>query len=1390
MEVTNKEILPLIDLLFEEKYWFYKHQYESFHQFIDEIIYRELKEGSHVFHEDFTKDKVYRHKFIFDNISLKPAINDIDDELMWPEDARKKNLTYSSKLVATVQQAIEIVDIASDARETKNIGEAQKEVPLAKIPIMVKSKFCTTVIKKDEPNRECRFDPGGYFIVNGSEKVIMSLERICENKLFVFTKKDPTFKNNIQYYSQVNSKSDNVNNNIQMTVVKMRKDDSMIISMAQLIDIPIFVMFRALGVVTDYDIIKYCVYDMNDIEMINIIKNSLEYAIFDPTKPPSDINRPIKTQDDAITYLVSKLKQTKKYIDTDKDIRNAQRRMHLIRILKKDFLPHMGENLVNKAHYMGLMVHKLLSAFLGRTDSEDRDSYVNKRVDTPGILMAQLFKQYFKKMMSEISKFFKKKNSDYYKPINVVNQIKPNTIEQGLKSGLLTGLWGASKKGKKGVAQVLQRLTYMQTLSYLRRIITPSIDPSTSKVVNIRHVHNVQFGFLDPVESPDGHNVGVVKHLSLSSGITLALTSQVYVIKNLLINKLTSLQDVDSFEFKRQIRVFVNGEWIGITKNPIDITTMLKKKRMEGVIDKTVSIVFDIGGREIRIYCDGGRLYRPLLRVENNKLVLNKKVLSDISLTNKTDKMKINKWSDLLVKHPEIMEYIDVEESEGLMISMFTKDIENERRKMMKKIPNPQDPSTKINRYDDTVYKKYTHCELHPQMLLGITSSQVPFAEHNPSPRNVFNFSQSRQAMGIYASNYRYRMDISYVLYHPQMPLVTTRAAKWLATDQLPAGENAIVAIACYSGYNQEDSIIANQSSFDRGLYRSTSLKKYEEEIKKNQSTSQDDKFMKPDRNQVSGMKHGNYDKLNEQGYVPEETEVVDGDIIIGKVSPIQPGAGTKLFKDSSHIFRGNVPSVIDKVYTNLYNSEGYEIYKMRIRSERTPIIGDKMCCFSPDHEILTLVGWIPIYKLSKEDQVATLVNDNELRYVKPTELQEYDYNGKMYEIKSNQVDLMVTPNHRMYVSMDGNKYKISEAKDIFNEIVYYKKNCEQYDNYSRNRMQNIFEDNIMIHKNDTLEDADRLQLFALHAGWSLNIIGDMYMLNRDDNQPVVNFSKKEDKWVDYNGKVYCCTVPSGIIYVRRNGIPVWSGNSRHGQKGTIGITLRRSDMPFTASGIQPDLIVNPNAIPSRMTIGQLLECVLAKVSSIKGYYSDATPFDHKDIAEAEDELEKLGFNKMGFETLYCGMTGKKIKAMIFIGPTYYLRLKHLVQDKIHSRSRGPRQLLTRQPPEGRSRDGGLRFGEMERDSCIGHGVSLFLKERFVETSDQYTVHICNKCGLFASKMINKNVWGCWSCKNYTDVSKVSIPYAFKLLIQELQSINILPRIKTRRTMFMDGISG
>ena len=656
---------------------------------------------------------------------------------------------------------------------------------------------------------------------------------------------------------------------------------------------------------------------------------------------------------------------------------------------------------------------------------------------------------------------------------------------------------------------------------------------------------------------------------------------------------------------------------------------------------------------------------------------------------------------------------------------------------------------------------------------------------------------------------------------------------------------------------------------------------------------------------------------------------------IIGKISSIQQsGDYGKKYKDSSEAHKSLVPGVINKVVSKIFNAEDYEMIRVSVRSERIPHIGDKVC-LTPDHEVLTSLGWIPIKDVTKNHLVAVLENGETLNYVNPLDTISLHYEGKLYELQSQQVDLTVTLDHQMYVQKRDKKvFELIKAKKIIGKQVSYKKssvnNKSDVENFNigdfvinmndwlilfglfisegytqlrpkegkyqteivqcKERVKNILhtllkklnitfcessDKTIISHKEiatylehlsvDTVNKflpewvwnlsqkqaiilaeslmlgdgsvnssgsvryytsskklADDFQRLCLHAGWSGNIklvrkagheskMADGRIIKsthdalcvlvvKTKNTPQINHvhthtqNAQQENLIDYNGPVYCLEVPSHVFMVRKNFKPVWTGNcSRHGQKGTIGITYRQSNMPFTAEGITPDIIINPNAIPSRMTIGQLVECLIGKVSAIRCHETDGTPFQHWDIELVKDILQDLGYDREGEEYLYNGMTGKRSLYKIFIGPTYYQRLKHMVSDKIHSRSTGAVTILTRQAPEGRSRDGGLRFGEMERDCVIAHGLAQFLKERMLETADQYYTNICDICGFFAQRIKNKDsmsyitsrdTFMCPNCKNKTDISKICIPYACKILFQELMAMNIAVKIKVKNNKF------
>lgn len=1521
---TSEELEPvfsLLDLYFESnKQILVKHHIDSFNQFIEEIIPNVLQSGENIITEKIMADTVIRHRLQFDNLGISSPYIEESDSRMYPLDAIQKTLSYSSHYYANVTQFQDVIDINTGSKTTTQIA-FEPNVPIGKIPIMVGSKYCNLIQYPEQAGKHCKYDAGGYFIIGGSEKLVLSIETMILRKPLVFTQRD---QNNLVYYVRVHSRpATQFVGNIQIFTIRMKKDDTIVVFIPRFHEVSIFVLMRALGLETDIDIINSIVNTQTDSRL----RNQLAACLYSSGATSM-------TRDQAIEILITKMKTTKDYSQTNADIRAQQKRKDLEKILIQQILPHVTSgtgntdlDMIYKAYYIGYMVTKLLKCYLKKnnaieeTGCDDRDSLINKRIELSGILLGGLFEQSFKKMISDCSKTFRIKNTQEKKTPNIINHIKSNTIEQGLRQALSTGNFGS--KTRKGLSQMLNRLNHLHSLSSLRKIINPVSD--TYKQTGPRHLHVSQWGTTCPLETPEGAKTGIVKNMAMLENISIGLNSQIYIIQDYLEGKIETLENINPIRLHTKYRIFLNGNMMGIETDEWPIRLIhneLRNLRFNGDIDKTVSFVDQFKDMEYHIYTDGGRTIRPYFTVNNNELEFKPSMLDNIK-----------SWGEFMTKWPKVIEYLDKDEELNMMLALYPQDIADSKRIMNRQVITTRKEIDKINRtnrYDNNTFKLYSHCEIHPSMILGLISSNIPFTNHNQSPRGIYQYNQAKQAMGIYISDYRERIDISYILYHTQIPLINSRVSRYTGSHIFPAGENCIVSIQSYTGYNQEDSLLVNSTSIDRGLFRAQSLKKYYEIIKKNHSSTENSMFMKPDRNNVDGIKVCNYDKLNEQGYVPVETVVNDNDIIIGMVTPKTAiGPKDRQYKDDSVAYRSIVPGAIDKVILG-HNNEGYPIMKVRVRSERIPDIGDKFCCYDETTEILTHRGWIQFNDLKINDKVASLTTNNQLTYQNPSQIQKYNYNGDMYYLKTNQLDLCVTPNHEMWVSKrlieNGNKVKVytkEMAKQIIGQVRYYQKNVDSYlapqhesnkftipaykntpakkvdmlswllffgiwltqgcvsngsviisadkqqvknvllevvpkmnytiksckyheadkitnrweihdiqlahliQNYklgydidkplpewvwslSTEQSRILIEGMLLANSHTTMRIydtsstklADDFQRLCLHAGWSANkklrendgvvrkINGKTTNANTwrltivtTQNNPKVNKNKQMDKYIKYKGIVYCCTVPNGIVYVRRNGMVAWCGNSRSGQKGTVGYKPHRSDMPFSPTGLVPDIIVNPNAFPKRMTIGQLIECLMGKVCAVKGVYGDATAFTKIDIHKINDELVKLGLKSWGFETMYNGITGKKMENPIFIGPTYYQRLKQMVSDKVHARARGLMQMMTRQPTEGRSRDGGLRLGEMERDAICAHGCAQFLKEKLVDNSDIYRIQVCDICGMFASKVINEDNYTCKACQNNVNISTIVIPYAFKLLIQELKSIQILARIITSKSV-------
>jgi DNA-directed RNA polymerase II subunit RPB2 len=1152
------------------------HHMNSFHQFIEEIIPQVLQSGPNIIFERATETVIMRQRLEFTDLDINPPATE-DDEPITPLEAIQKNVSYMAKYTATITQKQDVINISTGDVKTTVIG-TEKGTPIAKIPIMVGSKYCTLSLDRKKATRHCRYDPGGYFIISGGEKAILTIETAILRKPIVTTQKE---QNWVTYSAKIQSRHSSTPIGTPKNIfIKIRKDETIVLTAPRFKEVSIFTMMRALGVETDQDIVS-CVASPKEKDIIGFLTAAL-----------NNQTNPVSTREEAIIALSSGI-SSRTYTDADPALKLEQKKIHLMKILSEEFLPHVATGTGNpesdmlcKGYYLGYALHKLIKCYIRRdteTDEnkgcDDRDSMINKRYVVSGTLLASQFEQQFKKILSECHKSFRTTFGDENrKATSIINRIKPNTIEQGLRQALSTGTF--TGPNLKGLSQALNRLNNLHTRSFMRRITTPSINPATNKAAGPRHLHNTRWGSIDPLESPTGQNIGLDMNMAMTTQITINQPVQENTIQDYLSGKYTNLHAVAPSKLHSHVKIFINGNWIGVTDKITQIHHDLRDMRFRGEIERTVSLVMLFREREFHIYTEDGRMVRPFFTVTNNELNFKPEMLEGI-----------NTWNELLAKYPYIIEFLDKEEEQNMMLAVYPQDIESAKKIMDGNAPTNRKEIDKINhtnRYDGHVFVKYTHCEIHPCMILGLISSNIPYLEHNQAVRGIYQYNQARQAMGLYSSDFLERTDISYILFHTQIPIVASRASKYTGTNIFPSGENCIAAIMSQNGYNQEDSIVANNSAFQKGLFRAQSLKKVYEQIKKNQTSAQTGQFMKPNREDVDGMRNANYETLTEAGYADVETQIMEDDAIIGMVTPIpqkkDADAGNnkrrqKPYRDSSIIHSSVVPATVDRVFTG-YNNDSYPMIKIRLRSLRNPQNGDKF-------------------------------------------------------------------------------------------------------------------------------------------------------------------------------------------------------SSRHGQKGTVGIRNHRVDMPFTPYGLVPDLIANENAFPKRMTIGQLAECLVMKVCAIKGIYGDATPFAGADLDKANQDLIDEGWEDWGRDTMYCGITGRKMTTRIFIGPTYYQRLKQMSADKVHSRARGTSNLLTRQPPEGKARNGGLRIGEMERDAIIAHGAIQYLKEKTVENSDIYNAYVCDICGQLAHKAGKMRYYICRGCNNTTKISPIIIPYACKLFFQELQTINILPRIRT-----------
>jgi len=1025
-------------LLAEDTSGFLKRSFDVFlyhrlQKIIEEEPMMEVKLASdETFRVVFGQTFVDRPYIVDDNRSVRHIT---------PHEARLRDLTYSS----VVSVNIETLRLRPHEETGEQVVVEHKEyfkVQLARIPMMIQCSKCNlhaTTVQERVRQGECPYDYGGYFVVKGKERVLVAQERINYNIVYVFEQKSNAQK--ISCVAEIRSMSEETGHSV-LIQMKLHTDLRVTLGIAYITqDIPFGIILSAFGC-TASDVVKMMRVHalLGEGAMINGAVERLDSDERILWKVLQDM-RQWRTSTSAKEFIAQHVSPS---------VPKERRLAYVEQVLHNELFPHMGISSLTKTkvHFMLHMMGKLLDTHAGRRPYDDRDHIANKRVETAGVLVSELFRTLYKRFIRSMEPQLARRQDV------LLIMSRSSMITQGIKHAFSTGNWGIPKSSymRTGVSQVLSRLTYMATLSHLRRILIPV--GKEGKNTKIRQVHPSQVGFICAHETPEGHSAGIVKNMAVMTQVSPRY-DPIYVFR-----LLEGMSEVEiDFAFSKSsgtwTKIFVNGVWFANTLHGREVMVKLRRFRSSKRLAPMVSLSMDAGLRELHIFCDEGRLMRPLFNAKD--ATFTPTALDALS------------WKQALDSNSVC--WLDAQELDTKLVAVFPWEREADA----------------------------DHVEIHPSLWMGSCVNLIPYPEHTQSPRLCYVASMSKQAIGLFASSHPVRTDtVAHVLHMPEQPIVQTHFSHAVGYNQLTCGNNLIVALCCYTGFNQEDSVIFNQSAIERGLFRSTLFKTLVIEEKKRTSYTVETIGSVPPHLR---SKNWNYEKLGSHGLARIGEFVGVGDVVVAKLT-VRTNKNGQESCDTSHVLKNGEEGYVDRIFDSV-SPDGYRMVKIKIRQVLIPEIGDKVC-------------------------------------------------------------------------------------------------------------------------------------------------------------------------------------------------------SRCSQKGTIGITLRHEDMPFTQSGIVPDLIMNPHAIPSRMTLNQLLECIGAKSAVIQGKFRHSTGFTTHSVdilPRLEDELARTGFQRHGNERMTSGITGQLLQADIFIGPTYYQRLKHLVAAKIHARNHGNVQMLCRQPCEGRSKEGGLRFGEMERDA-------------------------------------------------------------------------------------------
>ena len=844
----------------------------------DEFVDAGLQSIIHEVEKVEIENAEYPYKIQLGKIKLQqPRMMELDGSIthITPAEARLRNISYAAPIM-----------MEASVIEDGKILES-RYVHIGDMPVMVKSHGCILHSFTDQKlidHGEDSKDPGGYFIINGSERVIVGLEDLSYNKIIVDAEK---IGGKIVHKAKVYSSIVGYRAKLELVM----KEDGLIVAKipGSPVDIPVVTLIRALGLESDKDIASV-------VSLVEIIQNQLEGSF----EKAGDVPTP----KDAIQYISKRIAPG---MLEEFQIKRAET------LLGWGLLPHLGkhpENRKEKAFFLGEATCKLIELKLGWIEPDDKDHYGNKVIKFAGQMLADLFRTAFRNLVRDMK--YQLERSGQKRGLNAVAAaIRPGIISDKLNNAIATGNWG---RGRVGVTQLLDRTNYLSTISHLRRVQSPL--SRTQPNFEARDLHSTHFGRICPSETPEGSNCGLVKNLALSAIISQNVPSE-DVVETLYNSGVVDLNSANNDIKKDGTRIFVDGKLIGFHKNGQELTQTLRTLRRTSKIHPHVGISIyepDQEGATGRLYvnCNAGRVLRPLIIVENDKSLLTDEFLDKIS-------KKLISWNDLI--RMGIIELIDANEEENCYIA-----------------------------FDKGGTKKFTHLEIFPSAILGAGASIIPYPEHNQSPRNTYESAMAKQSLGFSTPMMNTSTYVrEHFMLYPQTPIVTTKSLNLLGMEERPAGQNCVVAVLPFDGYNIEDAIVLSKSSVDRGLARTFFYRIYDAEAKQYPGGMRDNFEIPNADDNIRGYKgEKSYRVLEEDGIVATESSVIGGDILIGKTSPPRFMEEYKEFessgpyrRDTSIGVRPSETGVVDTVVMT-QSHEGGKMYKIRVRDMRIPEIGDK----------------------------------------------------------------------------------------------------------------------------------------------------------------------------------------------------------------------------------------------------------------------------------------------------------------------------------------------------------------------------------------------------------------------------------------------------------------